>query len=355
MSDDSIVLDDLVRTAEASRLRRRGAMRHHPSFITVTEPWDDDDDDDEDDNDNDNDDIRNPRRTRAPHPPLEYTYTLFCGSDISPSPSPFTPSILPLFPSPSAPPPRATNRCGTLLHLSAAPRHKPSSSSYTFHALPTGASPSLVPLDPSYIDDPTLASLRIHSAPCGCARKALACAICGNILGTRFTSCPTSARASHSSSSSSKSNMYSYTFLSSAVTSEPVYVPSSSTSRTTTRSTHSPQTYPPLLDRLITASPTPLTDEERTAYYRARPTPAAQPRYSFGYGGRNAYLGYSGSGLGYERRAGAERERERGVERERVYEPDGEHWEAEAETETETDGEPGSPDKAGEGVLVPER
>ncbi|KAG5335001.1 hypothetical protein C0989_002596 [Termitomyces sp. Mn162] len=281
--DDSIVLDDLVRTAEASRLRRRGATRLDPSsFITVTElSWDGDDDEEE----NEMPPGLLGSRARPAAAVVDYTYSLFCGVD-APTATPFTPSILPLAgPSAAAGPTRSG--CGTLLHDSAAPRRR--AHAQTWHALAAGASSCLVPLDAAYIDD--AAPRAIYTAPCGCARAALACAICGNFLGTRLSACHAHARSTE------------YTFLDTAVTSFPA-LPHSSQPQPQPQ----PQTYPPLFDRLVTASPIPLTDEERTAYYRTRPTPPAQPRYSYGYG----------------------------------YDEDG-------------DGDEANLDKAGDGVFVPER
>ncbi|KAG6905875.1 hypothetical protein DXG01_017170 [Tephrocybe rancida] len=369
-ADDSIVLDDLVRTAEASRLRRRGAMRidhtghgHHSHSVFVSvEPgsgtWEDFDYDHAEDRTPYAGSRRTSTRTRTPraNPPPTPTYTLFCGAD-EPEPAyepqvnsdPYIPSILPVVSSSSRsktrskpaqpkPKPRRTTGCGALLHISATPRRRssiPSPSSFTWSAsaseIQTG---SVVSLDASYLSDPT--SFRIQHAPCGCVREAVACAACGNFLGTRHAACSVSGTRSCT-----------FSFLPSAVTSSPEYTPPPQDAPpqsypTLTPSYHSPSpfgsspyapspyptyphtyndpeppTYPPLLDRLITASPTPLSDAERAAY-RARAPVHAQPRYSYGYGT-----------YGYGYGAGS-------------YDPDGDPV------------DPGSP-KTGEGVLAPER
>ncbi|KAG6886602.1 hypothetical protein C0992_003207 [Termitomyces sp. T32_za158] len=234
--DDSIVIDDLVRTAEASRLRRCGALRldhhHHYPHPPAIISFDDDEDDDYDDHDEEYiPGLHHIRRQPAP----EYKYSLFCGGDV-PSPTdstPFKPSILPLAPpaGPPLPPPpkqRTTNGCGAPVHAAAAPRRRPSSAAHTWYAPPgAGASATLVPLDPAYIDDP--APLRLHCAPCGCVREALACAVCGNLLGTRFAPCPIDTHSyARAFPSAADTCAYSYSFLPAAVSSSPAYSHSSS-------------------------------------------------------------------------------------------------------------------------------
>ncbi|KAG6875505.1 hypothetical protein C0993_008892 [Termitomyces sp. T159_Od127] len=323
-TDDSIVLDDLVRTGEASRLRRRGAMRlehyHHHSHPHAILSWDDDDDDSEDYDSEDY--IPGLRNIRAQlRAAADHKYRLFCGGAIpfTAESNAFTPSILPLAPPPGPSPPPAptqphTTGCGTLLHTAAAPRRRPSSSAHTWHALPgAGASPALVPLDPAYIDDP--AALRTNRAPCGCMRDALACAVCGNVLGTRFAPCPVDAHV-HAAS---------YTFLPAAVASSPAYAPSAP--RPSPRA-DTASTPPPLVDRFITASPTPLTEEELTAYYRARP------------------MWPSGAGIGYTYPRSSLRNNDGvGVRTATVLDPDA----------GDTDEDEAAADKTGEGVFLPER
>ncbi|KAG6863883.1 hypothetical protein C0991_002360, partial [Blastosporella zonata] len=395
-ADDSIVLDDLVRTGEASRLRRRGAMRldhththtvhGQPSSFTMPSWAGDTGDSDDDEHEEVSQYTAHPgpvpprtlTRTRAyrrhdeeqPEPP---SYTIFCGGDEPISEyepevdsAPYTPSILPLPAPPRRKTPtkkRRTNGCGAVLHLSAVPRRRPTPPGFTWFAPPgTGAdNHTLLPLDPSYFDEST--RLRIQRSPCGCVREGIACAVCGNPLGTRYRPCVASAHAhSHVPTPSARPpnpsavhytrvaspcvSSYSYSFLPSAVTSSPVYTPpppASSPDPTPSSNTYTyidassfltepqpqPPSYRPLLDRLITASPTPLSDEERLAY-RARPAPAAQPRYSYGYGYGRPWGG-GGYGTGG------------------LYDADGEMI-----TIDPAGGEPGSP-KAGEMVLLPER
>ncbi|KAH9899427.1 hypothetical protein C8Q73DRAFT_743377 [Cubamyces lactineus] len=242
-ADDSIVLADLVRTGEASRLRRRGAMRldHGPTAVAraplvsgnpagpssyapparpiVIEP------------------------SRTPSPELnadenggdEYTYTagpawrgwdmsptregrpegvqtveilnetiqagqsytLYCGGEDVPlsddedeRPEPFKPSIFPLMPSsgisPSPKPVgksiRRSNGCGALVHVRAYPQR------------PRGvwmakedASETVVGLDAQYCDHPAMDKM-LKSA-CGCIREGIGCSACGNTLGTRYIPC----------------------------------------------------------------------------------------------------------------------------------------------------------------------
>ncbi|KAG6886779.1 hypothetical protein C0992_002413 [Termitomyces sp. T32_za158] len=342
-TDDSIVIDDLVRTAEASRLRRRGALRldhhHHYPHPPAIISFDDDEDDDYDDHDEEY--IPGLHHIRR-QPALEYKYSLFCGGDV-PSPTdstPFTPSILPLAP-PSGPPlpplpkQRTTNGCGALVHAAAAPRRRPSSAAHTWYAPPgAGASATLVPLDPAYIDDP--APLRLHCAPCGCVREALACAVCGNLLGTRFAPCPIDTHSyARAFPSAADTCAYSYSLLPAAVSSSPAYSPPSSppTPAPAPPARAASSTPPPLLDRFITASPTPLTDEERTAYYRARPSWGSAT--GIGYTYAQLRSSFRNGGLGARTVAPPER----------VPDPDA----------GDLDGDEAASDKTGEGVFLPDR
>ncbi|KAL7282718.1 hypothetical protein ACG7TL_004192 [Trametes sanguinea] len=217
-ADDSIVLADLVRTGEASRLRRRGAMRldHGPATAAraplvnasaagpsayapparpiVIEP------------------------SRTPSPELnadenggdEYTYTagpawrgwdttpsqegraeglqtveilnesiqagqsftLFCGGDEvflsdeedDEPPRPFVPSLFPIMPS-----------AGT------------SHSKPVVWMAKENASETVVGLDAQYCDHPAMDKM-LKSA-CGCIREGIGCSVCGNTLGTRYVPC----------------------------------------------------------------------------------------------------------------------------------------------------------------------
>ncbi|KAG5641127.1 hypothetical protein DXG03_005955, partial [Asterophora parasitica] len=421
-ADDAIVLSDLVRTGEASRLRRRGAMhaahshsysQSQPQVIVVVPPsWEDSSDTEDTPPANANARRRprpSSRRQNAHDTDLDYSYTLFCGAELPAGAgyhpddhTPFTPSPLPLSLSPPVrprrPPRRSTNGCGALLHLSAAPRHKlpPPSGSGSGSSQPPPtittwlahgrATPAVVLLPSSYL--PPDAPIKIQRNACGCAREAIGCAECGNLLGTRYQACQGASAGRHKHPHAQRAGAtqgvgrpdgraywrvgprregeekkeeegYTYTFLASAVSSSspaPQHVPltASSMSSTVSISTSmtppvhvyrrvstqpqpqarpqpqrrtsvyapspiSPSTSTPpallspstssappstLLDRLITASPTPLSDEERDLY-RDPPPPSARPRYSYGYysySSASAYpLGPDGSVSAYPR------------------------------------------------------
>lgn len=215
-TDDSIVLSDLVRTGEASRLRRRGAMRldhghsshsyqqQSPTVIFVGSPS----------LNPETEEIQGPstftherRNTRArprqtvSEPELDYSYMIFCGSEDAiheeeSGSSSFVPSILPLYPSPSSRPPsslprrKRTNGCGTAIHLSAAPRRR--------HGIwfakddPTSA---VIPMEEKYFDE-EIAS-KLVTSPCGCVREGIGCAQCGNPLGVRYRCCKSASSGGH--------------------------------------------------------------------------------------------------------------------------------------------------------------
>ncbi|KAF8887262.1 hypothetical protein CPB84DRAFT_1948683, partial [Gymnopilus junonius] len=191
-ADDSIVLSDLLRTGEASRLRRRGAMRIDPAVVGVNQnslspdhfrvhnvvvvdravaPWDADFDlvhhmparrrqrsaRRYDPYESGSSTIPSTQREGAPE---DYAYSLVCGARIyefgsSDDIEPFKPSVLPLYPDnvdrlgkerEKEDLNRSTG-CGSLVHIRAAPR--PRSGVWT--ALGS-ASDTVVPLDASYFD-----------------------------------------------------------------------------------------------------------------------------------------------------------------------------------------------------------
>lgn len=286
-ADDSIVLSDLVRTGEASRLRRRGAIRldHNqpPPEPEQTEPqqgsaWRY---------------VRQPRRNSQD----DYHYTLFCGSEEADEffqeESPFVSSPLP-WPSENSQPPRRrsirrSNGCGALVHLHAAPHQR-----LGVWTAKTSASDAVVAMDPSYFDRAAVA--KIVRSSCGCIREGVGCAVCGNPLGTRYRPCKTAADGlfhstrlkpcgpvhpegpaywhSHVAHSHNDADPSIYTFFASAVTSSPEHKfnspkhqhqASSSTVIFEQQTADEDETTPTipsnmLLDRLITASPSPLSD-----------------------------------------------------------------------------------------------
>lgn len=205
-ADDSIVLSDLVRTGEASRLRRRGAMRldhgfggqanpprvFNPTVIVVGSPtWEPEPEESQGSGVSRE---RAPRYTRGPPRPRraadecesDIVYTLFCGGDELESEDdsnlhpyrPYEPSILPLCPSSSASSskarhprkPKRSNGCGAILHMSAAPRQRQGTWSAKGNA-----SSAVVSLDECYFDKETAS--KIMRSRCGCIREGVGCAV----------------------------------------------------------------------------------------------------------------------------------------------------------------------------------
>lgn len=202
-ADDSIVLSDLVRTGEASRLRRRGALRldhSHtnqtieqrsvsPSIIVVGSPsWDSETEDAQAGQGLSQ--VPRYTRTRSQRSRRvgeeETRYTLFCGGDVSDSDEDFNdqpctlfvPSPLPAYPvSPSSTSPPAcpyrrkkrTNGCGALLHMTATPRQR-----QCIWSAKGEASSAVIDMEPYYFDKESVAKI-VRSA-CGCVREGVGCA-----------------------------------------------------------------------------------------------------------------------------------------------------------------------------------
>ena len=210
------LLSGLVRTGEASRLRRRGAIRIDHSAITSssshpyttlrpgspTTPlvdrsrWDSD-------YDPDSQPVlqghlyRNPLsrfsrirpRSSRPHDisayihlrdqPDEYDYTLVCGAKITnfdyhDEVEPFKPSILPLYPPLNSSSnekimDRSTG-CGTIVHLNAAPRLR-----VGMWTTRSAAPSSVVTLEASYFD--TREAAKFTRSACGCVKEGVGCAV----------------------------------------------------------------------------------------------------------------------------------------------------------------------------------
>ena len=228
-ADDSIVLSDLVRQGEASRLRRRGAMRlDHgpmglqptpptrdtadvpPSIAVGTPPWESEPYQESEDAPvvARNTVIERERgyrsaygygsgRARARGEPCEdndeYGYTLFCGSEDADAEmdidlqkhwhtTAYRPSVLPLYPPSSWSPPPSTSRrsrprrvtgngCGALLHMHASPRRRLG----VWQARNEASSGAVIGLDASYFDRAAVAKI-VRSA-CGCVREGVGCAV----------------------------------------------------------------------------------------------------------------------------------------------------------------------------------
>lgn len=199
-ADDSIVLSDLVRTGEASRLRRRGAMRldhgypttqnqpqpTSPTVIVVGSPsWDSESEEPQGGPVYSRERFRNIRGPRfrrvAGDDELTYTYTIFCGgeesdSEVEYASQAYQPSILPVYPSSSSrvsslsPRRKKTNGCGAVLHMSAAPRQRQG----TWLAKDVATS-AVIPMDACYFDRE--AALKIVRNGCGCFREGVGCAL----------------------------------------------------------------------------------------------------------------------------------------------------------------------------------
>ena len=214
-ADDSIIISDLVRTGEASRLRRRGAMRidhgainstnNHPyNSVRRASPTMPDRDRPTWDSEYDPDSqpvleghfYRNPlarfsrirphsSRRHEPHDihlrdhQGEYVYALVCGAkitnpDLGDEVEPFKPSILPLCPSLASSSNRTivdrTTGCGNIVHMRAAPR--PRVGMWTARTIASG---SVIALDASYFD--TQEAVNFTRKACGCIQEGVGCAI----------------------------------------------------------------------------------------------------------------------------------------------------------------------------------
>lgn len=200
--DDTIVLSDLVRTGEASRLRRRGAMRlDHNSgqsvqsrnIVVVDRPnWESDHEYDLDfaeghlGSSGRSSSMRYTRRRQrsrryepydtAEEQADEAMYTLVCGVE-SYGPcelEPFAPSILPLYPPPQDAREEMTSKrstgCGSVVHMRASPRPR-----VGLWSACGPASDVVVPLDADYFDGKEVG--RRVRASCGCLKEGIGCAV----------------------------------------------------------------------------------------------------------------------------------------------------------------------------------
>lgn len=198
-ADESVVLSYLVRTGEAPRLRRRGAMRiDHGAPYTVTADrlnWDTYFDTDSqtapEGHMNGNSLSRLSRlrphvsrRLHGPHDNTAYIhlhdqpkYTLVCGAkvtnfDFDDKVQPFKPSILPLYPplpiSLSKKSMDQNSGCQTIVHMHATPRI----GMWTAHS---PASSSVITLEASYFDSREAAE--ITQRDCGCVKEGVGCAL----------------------------------------------------------------------------------------------------------------------------------------------------------------------------------
>ena len=203
-ADDSIVLSDLVRTGEASRLRRRGAMRLDHNLLSaqrneggrvtpptvvvartpswIEPPSDDDESTQAWEQGYDPSSPRPQGRSVVPGPEA-YGYTLYCGgqetlSSFAQQVSAYVRSPLPSYPPTTSvsslrrrdDPSRKTNGCGAVIHLRASRRD--GSSVWVGKDEATSA---VVPMDASYFERRTV--VRMIRSACGCVREGVGCAI----------------------------------------------------------------------------------------------------------------------------------------------------------------------------------
>ncbi len=234
-ADESIVLSDLVRTGEASRLRRRGAMRldhgaprpilnppvlpvsptsppSRPILLVPTRPstppsFTADPIDNEDYSYNGlnwrewqsdfpaasgaTTMIAEEGNRDSEHDDPDEGYVLTCGGAIPDERDirPFEPSILPVPPSKAASSstsrPRTTNRtngCGAVVHMRAFPQRPRS-----VWVGKEEATEVVVGMDAAYFDRNVVA--KMQRSACGCIREGVGCSVCGNTLGTRYLPC----------------------------------------------------------------------------------------------------------------------------------------------------------------------
>lgn len=203
-TDDSIVLSDLVRTGEASRLRRRGAMRldHNilnaqrnesgrvtPPTVVVArtpswiEPPSDDDESTQAWEQGYNPSSPRPQGRSIVPGSDTYAYTLYCGGEVPLSPLVQHTSFYVRSPLPSYPPApsdsnlrrhddssQRTNGCGAVIHLRASRRE-----GSTVWVGKDEATSAVVPMDASYFERPTV--VRMIRSTCGCVREGVGCTI----------------------------------------------------------------------------------------------------------------------------------------------------------------------------------
>lgn len=320
--DDSIVLSDLLRTGEASRLRRRGAMRldHNaihsqrhesgrttpPTIITPASPsWMDPRDDDDGDDDytqaweQADDSASLSAEVRLTSGPDPFDHVLYCGGEDPtleltvgrgpyqpPSPLPSSPAIR----APRRRDARLTNGCGAVVHLRAWRRVRTS-----VWVGKHEATSAVIPIDPCYFERPSI--VKLIRSPCGCVREPVGCAICGNPLGTRHKPCeaapsglfppnntsapplcPEGPRYWHGLPARSSSRYFYMFFADSVSSSHSGYLGSSSRDRHPENS----MAYD-LLERLVPPSPRPPNDgdQESIEYNSSRlqvdPDPSLDP------------------------------------------------------------------------------
>lgn len=180
-ADDSIYLSDIVRSGEASRLRRRGAMRLDPTHMEIARTHQTETQPNQQSNT-----IRyfrqRQQRDSVPKVEEDYHFALFCGAELLGSDFEFEQETEPFVPPPlpwgsgytksssSRRYIRRSNGCGALVHTSAAPHQR-----LGVWTAKSSASDSVIPMDPMYFDSAAVA--KIVRSSCGCVREGVGCAI----------------------------------------------------------------------------------------------------------------------------------------------------------------------------------
>ena len=207
-ADDEIVLSDLVRTGEASRLRRRGAMRidhavregggpppaqspgSYPSGRdvqaneSILDPnafWRQDQDGADEEygppytgewpetRDTQTDDLDDPEDLKN----STHTFVLYCGAEEPNLMSSTTPHVISPLPAyPPRPPHSRTfttsNGCGAVIHTSAIP---PRQRGDWMASL--GSTDAIIEMDSQYFDRSVV--VKMVKSPCGCVREGIGC------------------------------------------------------------------------------------------------------------------------------------------------------------------------------------
>ncbi|KAF8187174.1 hypothetical protein BJ912DRAFT_970392 [Pholiota molesta] len=294
----------------------------------------------------------------------ETVYTLVCGAETTAACGadefePFKPSVLPLYPPPQTAkakdPAKWSTGCGAVVHTRAAPRPRLGVWSAC------GAAPeSVVALDASYFD--TREAAKMVRSKCGCINEGVGCAVCGNPLGTRHIPCKSASDSFFCPRNTEKARLRgpegpqywhlqasdhtTFTFFSDAVTSRPSYTfPTRARQRVLSNAS----------DESLDVSHSSSDDEGDSFPFRgdwSSDLTSYSPPVSF----------YQQQVIGAWER---ERERQRENDRRRPrggrgFDPDGASavWGVvdpdgiDGETDVQ---EPGSPDKANEHFLFPER
>lgn len=187
ITDSEALLDSVVRTAQASRLRRRGAIRIEggiPRPVRVRDLAETDQDSDLDDPDTRQPGAAFVVRHNVRLEDASGDFALHCGGPISTTPAqspppggPFHPSPLPTFRSSTNRKGKnksvakiASNGCGALVQTRAAASEQ--LSVWYANSEPTDM---VVPLDSTYVDQGPRNVISTGKARCGCVQEGIGC------------------------------------------------------------------------------------------------------------------------------------------------------------------------------------